>query len=336
MTQDTRPDAPSDLAKSLWYKYRTASDWAWKVWDNTMASLRNIPAIFGDISDRRIAALRYGAFLTYIEHHLPSGLDEPVLQWFSGPGGAEMRDLNAESWDVVTIVFLYLIVHGALSTVAVLHGLIYPSWKAGAGADTIAGGSSLETLLLAVDDISKRLLLSTECGHECPPTDFFEARGLQTRRREVYREPHFASLVQHIPFLVLLEENINIPVSARQASSRFRQAICNTSIFRQGVYRDLDTVNLAFEKVLEDDNVCTQVHEALIKALNLVLNEGSPGEYTGVVSNIILIALDIRQYWCRLYDVSCSFNPLETCSNFYGESLLYEAAQFRSISRYYS
>lgn len=278
MAQDTRPDAPSNLAKGLWYKYRTAADWAWKVWDNTMASLHNIPALFPDAQSRRLCALRYAAFLAFIEHHLPSGLDEPVLQWFAGPGGAEMAILSPECWEVVTIVLLHLVVHGALSTVAILHGLVYPSWKAGAEADSVPKGLPLETLLLAVDDICKRLLLNTECGTDYPPANFFEARGLLTRRRDVYREPHFASLVHHIPILVLLEENANIPILARQAASRFRAAICNTCIFRQGVYRDLDTVNRAFERALENDNVPTQVHEALIKALNLVLNEGYSGQ----------------------------------------------------------
>ncbi|KAK7692890.1 hypothetical protein QCA50_004525 [Cerrena zonata] len=274
MAQDSRPDAPSNLAKSLWYKYRTATDWAWKVWDNTMASLHNIPDIFADQQSRTLCALRYAAFLTYIEHHLPSGLDDTVIQWFAGPGGAEMATLTQASWDVVTIVLLYLVVHGALSTVAILKGLVYPSWRAGAEAESVAKGSSLATLLLSVDNICKRLLLGTECGNDYPPADFFEARGLQTRRRDVYREPHFALLMHNLPFLVLLEENINIPPNARKLAKEFRRDICNTCIFRQGVYRDLDTVNLAFEKVLEDDSVPTQVHEALIKALNLVLNEG--------------------------------------------------------------
>ncbi|CAL1707851.1 unnamed protein product [Somion occarium] len=278
LAEDTRVDAPSMLANSLWYKYRTATDWAWKVWDNTIASLRHIPVLYPDVEHRRICALRYGAFLTHVEHHLPSGLDSHLLGWFLGSGAAEVSTFTAETWDVVTVVLLHLVVQGALSTVAILQGLAYPSWRAGARADSPTHGSSLETPLIAICDLCTRLLLNTGCAYEYPPSTFFEARGLHTRRRDVYREPHFASLVEHVPILVLLEENVNVPTVVRQAYVGFRRAVCNTNVFRQGVYRDLETVNLAFESVLEDESVPTEVHEALIHALHLVLNDGNSDE----------------------------------------------------------
>lgn len=278
LAEDTRVDAPSMLANSLWYKYRTATDWAWKVWDNTIASLRHIPVLYPDVEHRRICALRYGAFLTHVEHHLPSGLDSHLLGWFLGSGAAEVSTFTAETWDVVTVVLLHLVVQGALSTVAILQGLAYPSWRAGARADSPTHGSSLETPLIAICDLCTRLLLNTGCAYEYPPSTFFEARGLHTRRRDVYREPHFASLVEHVPILVLLEENVNVPTVVRQAYVGFRRAVCNTNVFRQGVYRDLETVNLAFESVLEDESVPTEVHEALIHALHLVLNDGNSGK----------------------------------------------------------
>ena len=34
LAEDCKLDAPSILVNSLWYRYRTSSDWGWKVWDN--------------------------------------------------------------------------------------------------------------------------------------------------------------------------------------------------------------------------------------------------------------------------------------------------------------
>ncbi|KAI6129405.1 hypothetical protein EDD16DRAFT_1690096 [Pisolithus croceorrhizus] len=66
LADDPKPDAPSILANGLWYKYRTALDWGWKVWDNTIA--------------RHAIALRYARFLLHVDQHLPAGIDDHVLQ----------------------------------------------------------------------------------------------------------------------------------------------------------------------------------------------------------------------------------------------------------------
>ncbi|KAJ7251846.1 hypothetical protein B0H12DRAFT_1202710 [Mycena haematopus] len=117
LADDPNGDAPSILASSLWIKYRMSFDWAWKVWDNTVASLRQIPFISPDTSNRR----------TY--QHLPKGLDEEVLQWFVGPGKNEVAALEADAWDVLT-------------TTTILQGLVYPAWQL---------GQSRERLLLQED-----------------------------------------------------------------------------------------------------------------------------------------------------------------------------------------
>ncbi|KAI0071713.1 hypothetical protein K474DRAFT_1733093 [Panus rudis PR-1116 ss-1] len=282
LTSDSRPEAPSNLANSLWYKYRTAPNWAWVAWDNTVSSIREIPSVIPgtDVAARRACALRYAAFLTHVEHHLPSGFDDHVLRWFEGPGKDKVASFSAEEWDVITVVLLQLSVNGALATTTILEGVAYPVWLLGASANSPQQGQSLSILLTAVKELCNRLLLNTECGVDYPPANFCEACGLQTRRRDVYREPHFASLIRNTPILVLLEENAHVPHGIRASYSDFRRTICSMNVFRQGVYRDLDTVNRAFERVLEDENVPIQIHEALINALRLMLGDGQAGEHT--------------------------------------------------------
>ena len=204
LATDSAPDAPSLLANSLWYKYMTSPDWAWKVWDNTIASLRQLPAMMPDVPSRRICALRYAAFLLHVDQHLPRGFDEQIRSWLMGSGRSEIAALTTETWDVVTVVLLYLNCYGALATTTILESLVFQVWQAGANVSSEEQGQTLETLLTSVNTLFEHLLLKDECGTGLPPIDVFEAQGLMTRRRDVFREPHFSVLVSNFPALVLI------------------------------------------------------------------------------------------------------------------------------------
>ncbi|KAL4248177.1 Mediator of RNA polymerase II transcription subunit 12 [Abortiporus biennis] len=275
LATDPLAEAPSALANSLWYKYRTSDDWAWKVWDNTVASLRQIPFMIMDVVGRRSCALRYALFLVQIDRHLPSGLNGQILNWLVGSGKNEIVALTPEAWDVFTVVLLYLSIEGALSTTTILEGIIYPVWHIGATVSSSSQVHSFEALLSAVNDLCSQLLLNNQCGTGYPPATFFEARGLRTRRRDVYREPHFARLVENIPTLVLVEQNKSISEALRKNAMELREALCQTRVFRQGVYRDLDTVHHSFQKILSNQDVPDELQESLINALRLMLNEGA-------------------------------------------------------------
>lgn len=277
LTTDPSPDAPIVLANTLWYKYRNAPDWAWKVWDNTIASLRQIPSMIDDIPGRRACALRYATFLTEVDQHISTGSDDHILSWFLGSGRNEVEALSAEAWDVATVVLLHLSIYDALATTTILQGLVYPIWQTAAFISSPEEGSSIEVLLEAVNELCFHLLLKDACGDGHPPFTYIEIQGIQTRRRDVYREPHFSRLVANIPALVLVEQNVNIPERIRQASRIFREALCSTTVFRLGVYRDLAAVNTAFEQVLTNREIPEELHEPLVNALRLMFNEGQQG-----------------------------------------------------------
>ncbi|PCH43895.1 hypothetical protein WOLCODRAFT_138657 [Wolfiporia cocos MD-104 SS10] len=285
LATDSNVEAPSNLAKSLWYKYMTASDWAWNVWDNTIASLRQVPVMIPDLEGRRACALRYANFLWHVDQHLPRGFDKQVLDWFLGAGKNEVAALSPEAWDVVTVVLLHLCVCGALNTTSILKGLIYPVWQTGAYTTSLEQGQALEVLLTAANNLFEHLLIKDECGNGLPPADIFEAQGLQTRRRDVFREPHFSLMVESMPALVLIEQNAYLPENVKLECGRLRQAICRVSVFRLGVYRDLDAVRLAFQKLLECRSIPEELHEPLVTALRLMLRDpGQATDNTGFVA----------------------------------------------------
>lgn len=278
LATDPSPEAPSTLANSLWYKYRSASDWAWKVWDNTVASLRQIPLMIDDVAGRRACSSRYALFLTHVDQHLPAGFDDQILSWFLGSGRNEIIALSAEAWDVLTVVLLYLSIHGALGTTTILTGLVYPIWSMAASVTSSQQGTSLQVLLQAVNTLCGYFLLQENHASGLPPSTLYEAQGLQTRRRDVFRHPHFVSLAEHMPTLVLIEHNTNIPTHLREDSRVLRISLCAKSVFRLGIYRDLDTVHRAFDRVLGNRDVPEERHEPLINALRVMFSEDSDGK----------------------------------------------------------
>ncbi|KAF9528525.1 hypothetical protein CPB83DRAFT_314750 [Crepidotus variabilis] len=239
---DPNPNAPSILANGLWMKYRASTDWGWKVWDNTVASLRQVPTMTLEAEARSACALRYGSFLWKVDQHLPNGLDGDILAWFTGPGRAELAGLSVEVWDVLKTVLLYLAVHGGVKTTTVLTGVVYPAWQMG------GSGNVPEQQLAAANSLCCDMLLNEE-GRvgDMPPTNLFEVQYIQTNRQSVFCEPNFSALVASIPALISLENNKDIPDQLRSDSTSLRGKLCHDPGFRQGAYRDLDIIRHAFE-----------------------------------------------------------------------------------------
>ncbi|KAG6821035.1 hypothetical protein H0H93_007925 [Arthromyces matolae] len=274
---DLDPDAPSLLANSLWIKYRRSVDWAWKVWDNTVASLRQVPVMTSDEVGRRNCALRYGILLWHVDQHLAMGLDSEIFRWFTGPGRSEIAALSSEAWDVLIIVLLYLSIHGALKTTTILQGLVYPAWQQAAKSDQPS--PALETSLRSANDICRRLLLSDEINHDLPPVDLLELQSIRTRRQEVYSEAHFPLLASTIPVLISLQNNHHISEQIRVDSTSLRHTISQNSDFRQGAYRNLDAIREAFERSLHpSDSPGGILNKHIVAGLRLLLYDLNVGD----------------------------------------------------------
>ncbi|KAF5388867.1 hypothetical protein D9757_005681 [Collybiopsis confluens] len=270
------PDAPSILANGLWIKYRMSLNWGWKAWDNTMASLRQIPAISSDPAVYHACALRYGTFLYHVNRHLANGLDDQVLGWFLERGRDQVATLSQDVWDIVKAVLLHLVVQGALRTTTILEGVVWPGWYLGASLS----GEPTATLaihLRAVNDLCRRLLLTEDCISDMiPPTNLLEVHCVRTRRQDVYREPYFPSMIANIPILVSLENNVRIPEPLRRDAQEIRQSLCEDKLFRQAVFRNLDSVRIAFEKsmALSEGNA-DDIFKPTIAALSMILGEST-------------------------------------------------------------
>ncbi|KAH0589220.1 hypothetical protein H2248_004982 [Termitomyces sp. 'cryptogamus'] len=276
---DPDQDAPSLLANSLWIKYRKSVDWAWKVWDNTVASLRQVPIMTSDEAGRRACAVRYGVLLWHVDQHLAMGLDGEVLRWFLGPGRNEVVVLNTEAWDLLIIVLLYLSVHGALKTTTILQGMVYPAWQQAASVTINQPSPTIETFLRSANDVCRRLLLSDDINDDLPPVDLLELQCIQTRRQDVYAQAHFSRLASSIPVLISLQNNKYISEELRRDSTSLRHLISQNQDFRQGVYRNLDAIREAFERSLRTlDTHNGTLNKHLVAGLRLLLYDINVGD----------------------------------------------------------
>jgi len=263
------------LADGLWMKYRTSSDWGFKVWDNVIASLRQVPTAIEGLDARQACALRYASFLWKVDQHLQDGLDADILRWFNGPGKTEIINL-AETWDVLVAVLLYLSVNGSLKITTVLEGLVYPAWSMG-GVGTLpehylAAANSLCFDLLLREDANDRVL---------PPKDLFEVQCLRTRRQEVYEEPHFSLLIASIPGLISLEINPEVPEHLRVESTSLRFRLCQDPGFRQGAYRDLNVIRDAFDNspfLMDQATYSDDLCKREIAGLKMILYDSIDGK----------------------------------------------------------
>lgn len=253
-------------------------DWAWKTWDNTVASLRQVPSMTSDVNSRRLHALRYGTFLWRVDQHLPNGLDMDVLRWFNGPGKSVLVALSPDSWDMLKTTLVYLLVHGALKTTTILSGLVYPAWELGAFS-SMEQATFPETYLRAANDLCHRLLLQeSDSGDAIPPTNLFEVQCLRTRRQVVYYEPHFPCLVASIPVLISLENNPDISEDLRCDSTSLRHRLCQDGGFRQGAYRSMDVVREAFENSPYFKDMGSEIlGKQMIAGLRMILCDSTDG-----------------------------------------------------------
>jgi mediator of RNA polymerase II transcription subunit 12 len=154
--------------------------------------------------------------------------------------------------------------------------VVYPAWKLGATAESI---TQVQIYLTAANNLFQQLLLQENPSTDgSPPVDLFDIQWLQTRRRVVYEEPHFSSLVANIPLLIFLENKPDLPEDLRQELTSLRHRLCHSPHFRQGAYRNLDVIREAFENSPHlTDGSSANLGQHTIAGLRSILGENLDG-----------------------------------------------------------
>jgi mediator of RNA polymerase II transcription subunit 12, fungi type len=271
LATDTKPDAPSILANGLWIKYRMCSDWGRRVLDNTMTALCQLSTTAQDCE--RTRADIYGDFLWHIDQHLPSGLDEHVLQWLMASVDS-MEHYNPEQWTTISDILLYLVTHGAVKSTTVLLGLVYPIWRNVA----FISDAKQSMLTQASFEAASKLCRALLTDEILDSTNIYDSHRLTTRRCDVYHKSHFCVLISHIPFLVLISCNKSLPDLTREDSKKIIQVLCEQIQFSVATYSDLNIIREAFDQHFNiSDEVYENVWQNMFFGLRSVLRETTNG-----------------------------------------------------------
>lgn len=215
------------------------------VWTNTLNSFHQLQATELDGAARDKIALQYGALLWRVDQHLPDGLDECILQWFTWFGQGLLPKLDSATWEMLEHMLLYLAVQGAVKTTTILTGLVYPAWALASTLEVLTSGQL--AYLHAANNLCKRLLLEDDADDIAVAQDLFDIQCIRTRRQAVYFEPHFSQLAGNIPLMIYLESLERFPEDFRSSMSWLRRHLCQDHGFRQGAYRNLNVIREAFE-----------------------------------------------------------------------------------------
>lgn len=247
-----------------------------------MASLRQISALNFNPAVCRTYARRYADLLSGVDQRLPHGLDDHVLKWFLGPGTSELHTLGRDVWLIFVPTLVNLVVMDAVSTTTILQGLVYPAWSTAASVTSQEDAKMISTYLSPATNLFELLLLRDQVNSEDAEDISVDAlvslQRIVTRRRRVFSQDHFPSLVAAIPTLVLLEHNNHLSDAIRMRTSVLRSKLCQRHDFKQAVYRDLDQVRTVFERPLETDGTPAYLRESLVVALRQALEDGSPSK----------------------------------------------------------
>lgn len=274
LSQITDVDAPSALANSLWYKYRSFPEWAYRVWQNVILSLRRESVTIVDRESRRACALRYAKFLLNVDLHFAEGIDSQVYIWLRRDGLIEMRHFLSDAWDMASVFIMHLAVHGAIRITTIMEGIIYPTWKIGLTISDVGEYEANKVLLEVTNTLCRILLVDylPNSGKSCPPSDLLEMQRLRANRKETYNDINFRHLVQNVSVLVYIECSEYLDSDFREQTTELRQSLCSKSDFRLAASRNVDTVVEAFASP-RSGGIKEGMHEPLVAALRLIFND---------------------------------------------------------------
>jgi mediator of RNA polymerase II transcription subunit 12, fungi type len=239
LTQDDSVDAAALLAASLWSKYGTSPNWVLTIWDNVVASLRQLPDMSLETSDRKARALRYVTFLRHIGDYVLGGID--LADWFLGPGKHELVALDADVWELLNLVLIQLCIHGTLLIGNLLVQLVYPTCQGAAEVDSVDAGQAESCAILASIQLFRDLVVhedaSLRTGGPFSVTDIYS---LCAYRQELYRSPQFTQLLHGIKAIEAIEQNVHLADEVRSSATSLRQEIILGKLFRQGLYAEYE------------------------------------------------------------------------------------------------
>ncbi|KAK4684962.1 hypothetical protein P7C73_g5195, partial [Tremellales sp. Uapishka_1] len=269
------------LAPKMFIRHGPFSNWSSPWWQTI------IEVVESASPNGSTPLLVLGSVVAHVEkvvNYLGDLLDPVVASWLAGhAASARIELLGRKTSFALSNLVLTLAVRRLLSAATILESMVYPDWKH-ASSITLSARRLPRNSMNALENtvvIAQQLLLTKEHKH-LPPTTLRESLVLQTTRQKVFSGVKMETLIQHLPYLVVLGTTKTFSEKLKAQISNLLDSLAKTQEFKTAAFRHLDLLKDAFLSSEWSKKSSDPALEAgMVETLKLIMSDGSSGTLFG-------------------------------------------------------
>ena len=161
----------------------------------------------------------------------------------------------------------------------ILEKLVFPIWPFAAKGAVSSGISASD--LRSLDNslvLCQQLLLTEAPSRILPPNNLRQALVLQTERGEALNGKNVVNLIQHLPFLVVLDQSKAVSSGTKRQISLLLEHLSMTPQFKAAAFRNLEVLKDAFLSIEWSQSPLENLEAGMVDVLKMIMSQGSQSE----------------------------------------------------------
>ena len=268
--------ATSLLASKLFTRHGAFGNWSTLWWQTIIASTQ---AIDNSVHSAVVAAAT--AHIQGVAGQADDEFQPIVSDWLDSLTPTDALEALSHP---TSLTILWILVNCCAHRLIrlsskILERLAFPIWtKVAKGA--LAGGipasdlKSLENSLI----VSQQLLLTEPPSRMLPPNNLRQALVLQTERGDALNGKNVVNLIQHLPFLVVLEQSKSISSAMKRQISLLLEQLSMTPQFKSAAFRNLEVLKDAFLSSEWSQSPLENLEAGMVDVLKMIMSQGSQSQ----------------------------------------------------------
>ncbi|WVO16601.1 hypothetical protein L204_104280 [Cryptococcus depauperatus] len=266
-------DIISTIAPALHHHYGFFHLWSSKWWTLIIDVIQKAESEQKLCLYRMISKHMIAVFQEYQE-----SFDSIVGSWLSSFTSARLLDIfGNHTSKIMTQLLLFLVSHRALSTTTIFDKMIYPIWKLtlmwALPPRKRLSSEQIQSIVSTIDLVSQLLVLPP-LESELPPTLLTEAIVIQASRQNIFHDHHVKLLIQHMPVLVVFEQNQLLPEQTTTKIGEILNSLASSAEFKTAAFRHLSILKDAFlAREWSGPGMDQELEGRMVDVLKLIMSE---------------------------------------------------------------
>jgi mediator of RNA polymerase II transcription subunit 12 len=267
-----------DLARGLFDRHGPFKTWAGLWWSTIISAVQqsnseNSKAVIG-------TAL---ANIELVDEKSTGMLDALISAWLDSlPIAAAIECMSQKTSLTFTTVLLHLCARRRLRSMSkVMDKLVYPAWKGLTMTISLPTSRLSAKQMFSLEStlsMAQQILLITPPNKSLPPFTLRESMVIQTECCKVLSSTNVPTLIQHLPFLVLLQSVRTTPVKHKKQISTLIDGLAISPEFKAAAFRHMEVLKSAFlSNEWSKSGLDPSIEAGMIDALKLIMSQESPG-----------------------------------------------------------